>query len=305
VPGRLLVLAAVLLAVACGGQPPAPPGSPTSSTPVPSSATATTEPSATATPTSPAPTSPAPTSPAPTSATPTSPAPTSATPTSPAPTSATPTGLPPSLLGQDLRVLPTTRKVVALTFDAGANDAGLARILAALRAEGVRATFFVTGRFAQAYPGDVRAIVAAGHVLGNHTLTHPHSTQITDAELASEVRAAAAAIRAAGGTGPEPWFRFPFGERTYDDVRLLNGLGYLCIAWTVDTLGWLGEERGTAADVTARVLAGLRPGEIVLMHVGSNPDDGTTYDADSLAATIAALRSRGYAFVTVESLLGG
>jgi peptidoglycan/xylan/chitin deacetylase (PgdA/CDA1 family) len=294
-PGRLLVLAAVLLAAACGGQPPAPVPSSPSSTPVPSSTSPAPPTSATPTPTS--------TAPVPTTTTPApAPTPTRTTPrpTTPAPT---PTGLPSALLGQDLRAIPTSRHVVALTFDAGANDAGLARILATLRDEGVPATFFVTGRFAEAYPQDVRAIAAAGHVIGNHTMTHPHSTRITDAELAAEVRQGAAAVAEASGTVTKPWFRFPYGERTADDVRLLNGLGYLCIACTVDTLGWLGEERGTAADVTARVVAGLRPGEIVLMHVGSNPDDATTYDADSLHATIHALRARGYGFVTVAELL--
>jgi peptidoglycan-N-acetylglucosamine deacetylase len=141
-------------------------------------------------------------------------------------------------------------------------------------------------------------------VIGNHTMTHPHGTQITDAELTAEVRDGAAAISAVTGRSPKPWFRFPYGERTYADVRLLNGLGYVCVSWTVDTLGWLGTERGTASDVTARVLAKLQPGEIVLMHVGANPDDGTTYDADALAATIHAIRDAGYSFTTVQSLLG-
>jgi len=201
-------------------------------------------------------------------------------------------------------VIPTSRKVVALTFDGGSGDAGLASILATLKAKGVRATFFLTGDFAQRYPADVRAIAAAGHVIGNHTMTHPHSTQITDAELTAEVRDAAAAISAITGRTPKPWFRFPYGERTYADVVLLNGLGYICVAWTVDTLGWLGEERGTAEDVTARVIAALQPGEIVLMHIGANPYDGTTYDADSLGATIDAIRAKGYGFTTVEALLG-
>lgn len=231
----------------------------------------------------------------------------SPTSTAPSPTTSTttrtPTGIPADLLGQDVRVVPTSRKVVALTFDGGSNDAGLARILAVLHAKGVRATFFLTGRFVTLYPDAARAITSAGHVTGNHTMTHPHSTQLSDAALVDEVREAARVIRATTGVSPQPWFRFPYGERTSADVRLLNGLGYVCVSWTVDTLGWLGEERGTASDTTTRILAKLQPGEIVLMHVGSNPYDGTTYDADALATTIDALRARGYSFVTVQALL--
>lgn len=281
-PRWVLGLAAVtLVLVGCGGGEPAPTPSATTTTP----------------PTTP---SPSPTSSAPT--------PTAApTPTrTPTVTPSTPAAwtVPAALRGLDVRVIPTQRRVMALTFDGGANDAGLARILAVLDAQDVRATFFLTGRFATAYPEGSRAIAADGHVIGNHTMTHPHPTRISDAELAAEVREAQTVIRRTTGRSPLPWFRFPFGERTAADIRLLNDLGYVCVSWTVDTLGWLGTEAGSASDVTDRVLAELQPGEIVLMHIGSNPDDGTTFDADALAATIRAVRARGYTFTTVEALLG-
>ncbi|MFC6237982.1 polysaccharide deacetylase family protein [Longivirga aurantiaca] len=199
--------------------------------------------------------------------------------------------------------MPTSRKVVVLTFDGGGNAAGLASILATLEAEKVPGTFFLTGRWVQVYPREAQAIADAGHVIGNHTMTHLHSTAVPDSVLLKEIRDAALTIRAATGVDPRPWFRFPYGERTEADVRLVNAHGYVCVSWGLDTLGWLGSSRGTAADVTRRVVAALQPGLIVLMHVGANPDDGTTYDADSLAATIAALRARGYTFATVTALL--
>ena len=67
------------------------------------------------------------------------------------------------------------------------------------------------------------------------------------------------------------------------------------IRWTVDTLGWQGTAGHiSAAVVVSRVLAAARPGEIVLMHAGSNPDDHTTLDADALPRVISELRARGY-----------
>ncbi len=211
--------------------------------------------------------------------------------------------MPAWLVGQDVRLVPTTRKVVVLTFDGGGNAAGLAKILATLEAEQVAGTFFLTGRWVQVYPAEARAIAAAGHVIGNHTMTHLHSSQVADSVLLAEIREAATAIGKATGADPRPWFRFPYGERTYSDVRLVNDHGYVCVSWGIDTLGWLGTSRGSAADVTRRVLGELEPGLIVLMHVGANPDDGTTYDADSLSSTISALRARGYTFGTVTELL--
>ena len=77
------------------------------------------------------------------------------------------------------------------------------------------------------------------------------------------------------------------------------------VRWTVDTLGWEGTAGHiNAAVVTARVLAALRPGEIVLMHVGSNPEDHSTFDADALPKVISELRARGYSFATLDALVG-
>jgi len=74
----------------------------------------------------------------------------------------------------------------------------------------------------------------------------------------------------------------------------------------VDTLGWQGTRAGrTAAEVTSRVLDTARPGQIVLMHVGSHPTDRSTLDADALPAVIAGLRELGYQFVTLDALLTG
>src|SRR6266542_3984837 len=84
---------------------------------------------------------------------------------SPMPSPTKPRGLPASLVGIEWTVLPTSKKVVALTFDAGANDAGVASILATLAAQGVPATFFLTGRWAELYPDEARDI-ASRHPVG-------------------------------------------------------------------------------------------------------------------------------------------
>jgi peptidoglycan-N-acetylglucosamine deacetylase len=85
------------------------------------------------------------------------------------------------------------------------------------------------------------------------------------------------------------------------DVR--DDTGATAIRWTVDTLGWEGTARGqTTGSVTSRVLAALRPGDIVLMHVGS-PPDGSTLDANALPRIIRAIRHRGYSFVAITDFL--
>lgn len=224
----------------------------------------------------------------------------SATSTTRAPTTCS---LPSSLLGKDLETIPTTRKIVALTFDAGASNAGVASILATLAKEGVPATFFLTGDFVDAYPSSARAM--ARYPLGNHTYNHPDLTDLTDSQVRTEIRSAASRISAVTGQNPKPYFRFPFGARDSRTIRLVNAECYVPFRWTVDTLGWKGTSGGqSVSTVVSRVLSAATPGEIVLMHVGANPDDGTTLDADALPRVIEGLRDMGYGFVTLRELVG-
>ncbi|KAE8765251.1 polysaccharide deacetylase family protein [Georgenia thermotolerans] len=197
-----------------------------------------------------------------------------------------------NLLGSDLERIPTSVPVVALSFDADSNDAALSSILTTLESRGVRATFFLTGDFTRRYPAGAAAIAAAGHRLGNHSNTHAHFPTLREGQISRDLAAAETSIVAVTGRPAKPLFRFPYGDRTAANVNAVNATGYLAVRWTVDTLGWEGTGRGITADeVLRRTLEGQRPGEIVLMHVGSNPDDGTTLDAEALPRTIDQLRA--------------
>ena len=215
-------------------------------------------------------------------------------------------GAPPvtgQLAGRDWTRIPTRRHIVALTFDAGANADGVPSILATLQRDGLPATFFLTGNFVRDYPATARQIAADGFRIGDHTISHPHLTLLSDAAVRREILGAAQRITAVTGANPAPLFRFPFGDADARRIAIANQAGYVPVRWTVDTLGWEGTAGHiTASVVAARVLAGLRPGEIVLMHAGSNPDDHSTFDADALPQIISELRARGYSFVTLDAL---
>lgn len=280
---RTVGVAVVLAMASCGGGSPqaGPSTSGTSTAPAPSTSSTTTSPSSSPTPS-------------------TSPTPSSST----ASSTTTTTGLPERLVGHVITRIPTTRKVVALTFDAGASADGVASILQTLKREGVPASFFLTGDFAEQHPDGASHLAAYGRV-GNHTTDHPHLTTLTTTQVRVQVTGARATIRRVTGHDPLPLFRFPFGEYDARTLGVVNDLGYAAIGWTVDTLGWKGTSGGQSVNsVVRRVLAAAVPGEIVLMHVGANPDDGTTLDADALPRVIAGLRSLGYGFVTLDTLLG-
>ncbi len=214
-----------------------------------------------------------------------------------------PCTIPAQFRGKDLERLPVAKKLVALTFDAGANADGVPSIRATLRDKGVPGTFFLTGKFVQTFPKK-SARIARDHVVGNHTWSHPDLTTLSDKAIRAQVRDAEKIIRDTTGQDPRRFFRHPYGARTAHTIAVVNGLCYVSFRWTVDTLGWKGTSGGmTVAKVVNRVLANAQPGEIVLMHVGSNPDDGSTLDAAALPTVIDRLRARGYGFVRLSRVM--
>jgi len=200
--------------------------------------------------------------------------------------------------------LATSRRVVALTFDAGAGAGGVPKILATLQDTGVTATFFMTGRFAEVFPELARRI-AAHYPIANHTFDHRDLLELSPAEVRAEIVTASSAIARVVGEPPIRLFRFPYGSGNSETLRIVNELGYTAIGWTVDTLGWEGRIGGQSVQsVVDHTLSELQPGEIVLMHVGATPADGTTLDADALRTIIDRIQARGYGFVTLKELLG-
>jgi len=209
-------------------------------------------------------------------------------------------GKPPrALIGRIPTTFPTRKRLIALTFDAGANDAGVPRIFATLKRLRVPATFFMTGHFARLFPGWARRIGAAYDV-GNHTMNHHDLNTLSDAQVCAEILDAQRTIGRITGRRPQPLFRFPYGDESRRTLRIVNSLGYAAVGWTADTAGWLGPSGGQSTrTVIGRALAALRPGAILLMHVGSNPNDGSTLDAYALPTIVRAIERRGYAFTAL------
>jgi peptidoglycan/xylan/chitin deacetylase (PgdA/CDA1 family) len=195
------------------------------------------------------------------------------------------------------------RPEVALTFDAGADAGNTAAILDLLASRGLRASFGVTGQWVDANPELARRIADEGHVIINHTRDHQSFTgastgkaPLSHDQRLAEIADAARSIRSVTGVDPAPWFRPPYGD--YDTATLgdVGSAGYpIFMLWSTDSLGWAGLD---SARITARVLAGARPGAVFLFHVGS-----ASADAAALPAILDGLRTRGLQPVTVAELL--
>jgi peptidoglycan/xylan/chitin deacetylase (PgdA/CDA1 family) len=208
--------------------------------------------------------------------------------------------LPPAIVAGEIVRLQTRQHVVALTFDGGGNADGAKGVLSTLRRDNVAATFFLTGHFVQTYPQLARTI-GRRYPVGNHTVNHYDMLRLSPAAARREVTRAGVMIQRATGRDTHPYFRFPYGSRNGRTLRLVNGLGYTSVRWTVDTWGWMGLSQQSVGGAARRVLQSLVPGEIVLMHLGSARDH-STIDAKALPAVINRVRARGYRFVTLAGI---
>jgi peptidoglycan/xylan/chitin deacetylase (PgdA/CDA1 family) len=137
--------------------------------------------------------------------------------------------------------------------------------------------------------------------VGNHTVNHLDLLRLSSKAARREVTRAAVMIQHATGRDTHPYFRFPYGSRNLRTLRLVNGLGYASVRWTVDTWGWMGLSQQSVRGAVRRVMQNLVPGEIVLMHLGSSRDH-STIDSQALPAVIRLVRARGYRFVTLAGI---
>ncbi len=126
---------------------------------------------------------------------------------------------------------------IALTYDDGPNDPHTPRLLEVLAKHNVHATFFLIGRYVQQRPQIARAIVQAGHVVGNHTFTHPLLIFKSEAEIRQELTQCRAALQDAIGE-PSNLFRPPFGGRRPAVLRIARELGLEPVMWNVTGYDW-------------------------------------------------------------------
>jgi len=166
-----------------------------------------------------------------------------------------------STLGAAISQAATCNGYVGLTFDDGPQGGTTTNLLNALQQNGLKATLFNEGQYASANPGSVRAEAAAGMWIGNHSWDHPHMTQLSQANMDSEISRTQNAVSSAGGGTPK-LFRPPYGETnsTLKSVEAKYGLRE--IIWDVDSQDW----NGASVSAIANAAGNAQSGQIVLMH---------------------------------------
>jgi peptidoglycan/xylan/chitin deacetylase (PgdA/CDA1 family) len=204
--------------------------------------------------------------------------------------------------GRTFTRLPPGTKQLALTYDDGPNDPHTLRLLEVLARHKVHATFFLIGRYAQQRPDIVRELVKAGHVIGNHTFTHPLLTLKSAAEIRRELTDCRKALEDAIGQHSS-LFRPPFGGRRPAVLRIARSLGLQPIMWNVTGYDW---NAPPAATIERKVETQIRGGDVLLLHDGGHKQMGADRSQTVLATDhlLSRYQSEGYDFVTIQQMLG-
>jgi peptidoglycan/xylan/chitin deacetylase (PgdA/CDA1 family) len=193
---------------------------------------------------------------------------------------------------------------VALTIDTEhpdrPTDIGVTeRLIETLAGEGITASFFLQGRWAEAYPDVARSIASAGHLIGNHSHYHARMPLLNDEGLLEDIADAGRAIEATTGVDPRPWFRCPFGAGSTDRrvQAAVAAAGYRHVGWHVGAEDWDPARSATVIeeDLVAGTLA-HGDGTVILIHAWPRQT------LDALRPSLRRLREAGATFIRIDGL---
>jgi peptidoglycan/xylan/chitin deacetylase (PgdA/CDA1 family) len=203
--------------------------------------------------------------------------------------------------GRTFTGLPRGTKQLALTYDDGPNDPHTLRLLEVLAKHNVHATFFLIGRYVRQRPEIAREVVKAGHIIGNHTFTHPLLTLKSAAEVRQELTTCRVALQDAIGE-PTSLFRPPFGGRRPAVLRIARELGLKTVMWNAMGYDWTATP---STVIEQKVTKQIRGGDVILLHDGGHQQMGADRSQTVLATDhlIAKYKSEGYDFVTIPQMI--
>ena len=185
---------------------------------------------------------------------------------------------------------------IALTFDDGPNPTYTPQILAILQEFGIKATFFDIGYLVKDYPALVQQEYSAGHIVGEHSWSHPDLTRLSVSNVRSQLAVASDAVQSAIGIRPT-FFRPPYGAVNLTVMQQAKALNLSIIVWNDDPQDW---SLPGVHVIIQRAVDEARNGTIILMHDGGG---NRTQTIAALPTVISTLQARGYRFVTIQQLV--
>lgn len=190
----------------------------------------------------------------------------------------------------------TSQKEIYLTFDNGYENGFTAPILDTLKAKKVPAIFFITGHYVKDKPELVKRMVAEGHLVGNHSWSHPDMTTISDAKIQEELEKVRKAVAEVTGIQKMDFVRPPRGIFNGRSLKASNEAGYRSVFWSAAYKDWDTNDQRGADYAYQKVISQLHPGEVLLLHSVSRDN------AQALGRIIDEVRRQGYTFKPLTDL---
>ena len=188
-------------------------------------------------------------------------------------------------------VNPTKNKVLYLTFDAGYENGHTEAILDALKKHNAPATFFVVGTYVENNPELVKRMVSEGHIVGNHTYSHPDMSSISSKEaFEKELSSVENAYKEATGETMTKFYRPPQGKYSEENLQMAKELGYSTFFWSLAYVDWYKDNQPTKEEAFNKLLPRIHPGAIVLLHSTSSTN------AEILDELLTKWEELGYSF---------
>lgn len=184
---------------------------------------------------------------------------------------------------------------IYLTFDCGYENGYTSKILDVLKDKNVKAAFFCTLDNIKAEPELIARMINEGHIVGNHSTTHPSFDKLTREEMANEIEECENYLRTNFGYSSK-FFRFPMGNYSESALDLVSSLGMTSVFWSLAYSDWNTEKQKGADYAFEKVTQRLHPGAIILLHSVSADNAG------ALSRIIDNARSQGYEFSTLDKI---
>ncbi|MDU0204202.1 polysaccharide deacetylase family protein [Paenibacillus sp. MAH-36] len=188
-----------------------------------------------------------------------------------------------------------TGKKVYLTIDAGGPLIEVDLMLKSLKENGVKANFFISGNNIKSNPDYLKRVVADGHFVANHTMTHKDFNELSDDQIRKEITDFEALYKKITGKEVEKYFRFPYGHYNMHNLSLVSSMGYTSVFWSTAMRDWEPRENG-AEDPYNDIMNNLHDGNVILMHQGS------LENMQALARICKEIKKKGYEFALVNDL---
>lgn len=204
------------------------------------------------------------------------------------------------LAAYNAHYLGDNQKRIYLTFDAGFENGHTEAILDALGKHQAPAAFFVVGHYLDSAPELVCRMVAEGHLVGNHTLTHPDMSAIREREaFAQELRGVEEKYHALTGQEMPKIYRPPQGKYSPENLKMARELGYTTFFWSLAYVDWYTDDQPTREQAFDKLLPRIHPGAVVLLHSTS------ATNAAILDELLTKWEEMGYSFGSLTELCAG